>query len=54
MTRKYTNNRMQEKSNAFGLKYGCQKYNERAEKINNMTKDLEGLEEDPKGEIHID
>ena len=30
------------------------KHNEKAEWINNMTKELEGLEEGPKAEIHID
>ena len=55
MTRKYTNNRMQEKPNDFGLKYGNQKkHNEKAKWINNMTKELEGIEEGPKAEIHID
>ena len=54
MTRKHTNNRMQEKPSNFGLKYGNQKHNEKAQWINNITKDLEGLEEGPKVEIHID
>ena len=30
------------------------KHNRKAEWINNMTKELEGLEEGPKAEIHID
>ena len=30
------------------------KHNEKVEWINNMTKELEGLEEGPKGELHID
>ena len=30
------------------------KHNEKAEWINNMTRDLEGLEEGPKAEIHIE
>ena len=54
MTQKHTNNRMEMKPNDFGLKYGCQKHKEKAERINNMTKELEGLEEGPKVEIHID
>ena len=55
MTRKHTNNWMEEKLNDFGLKYGNQKNNiKKAEWINNMTKELEGLEEGPKVEIHID
>ena len=36
----------------FGL--GNQKHNEKAESINNMARELEGLEEGPKAEIHID
>ena len=54
MTLKHTNNRMQKKPNDFRLKYGNQKHNEKAEWINNMTRELEGLEEGPKAEIHID
>ena len=54
MTRKYTNNQMQKKPIDFGLKYGNQKHNEKAEWINTMTRDLEGLEEGLKVEIHID
>ena len=54
ITRKHTNNRMQKKPNDFGLKYGNQKYNEKAEWNKNMTRELEGLEEGPKAEIHID
>ena len=53
MTRKHTNNQMQEKPNDFGLKYGNQKHNVKAKRINNMTEELEGLEEVPKAEIHI-
>ena len=30
------------------------KHNEKAEWINNMTREIEGLEEGPKGEIHIE
>ena len=30
------------------------KHNEKAEWINNMTRELEGLKEGPKAEIHID
>ena len=52
MTRKHTNNRMQEKLTDFGLKIGNQKHNEKAKVINNMTKELEGLKECLKAEIH--
>ena len=52
MTRKNTNNQKQEKLNDFGLKYGMKKHNEKAQWINNMTKELQGLE-GPKAEIHI-
>ena len=45
---------MQKKPNDFGLKHGNQKHNEKTECINNMTRELEGLEEGPKIEIHID
>ena len=54
MTRKHTNNRMPKKSNHFGLKYANKKHNEKAEWINDTTRELEGLEEGPKAEIHID
>ena len=30
------------------------KHNEKAQWINNMTKELEGLDEGPRAEIHID
>ena len=53
MTLKHTNNQMQKKPNDFRLKYGSQKHNEKAEWINNMARELEGLEEGPKVEIHI-
>ena len=46
---------MQKKSNDFGQKYGNQKKsNEKAEWINNMTRELEGLKEGPKAEIHTE
>ena len=45
---------MQKKLNHFGPKYGNQKHNEKAEWINNMTRELEELEEGPKVEIHSD
>ena len=47
---------MQKKPNDFGLKYGNQKtkQNEKAEWINNMTRELEGHEEGPRVEIHTD
>ena len=51
---KHTNSRMQEKPNDFGLKYSNKKHNEKAEWINNITKELKGLEEDQKAEIHPD
>ena len=54
MTWKHTNNRIPKKRNDFVLKYGNQKYDERAEWVNNITRELEGLEEGPKAEMHID
>ena len=55
MTVKDTNNRMQKKPNDFGLKYGNQKkHNEKAEWINNITREQEGFKECPKAEIHTD
>ena len=57
MTQKHTNNRMRKKSNDLGLKYTPhqkKKHNEKGEWMNNMTKELEGLKEGPKAEIHID
>ena len=45
---------MQKKPNDFGLKYDIQKHNEKAEWINNMTRELEELEESLKAEIYID
>ena len=54
MTIKHSNNRMQERPNDVRQKYGNQKYNEKAEWINDMTGELEGLEEGPKVEIHSD
>ena len=55
MTQKHTNNWIQKKPNDFGLKYGNQEnITKKAEWINNMTKELEGLEEGPKAEIHIE
>ena len=47
---------MQKKPNEFVLKYNKmkKKHNEKAECINNMTRELKGLEEGPKLEIHID
>ena len=43
---KHTNSRMQKKPNDFGLKYNTppKKNKEKAEWINNMTRELEGLE----------
>ena len=45
MSQKHNNNRMQKKLNDFRLKYGKQKNNEKAEWINNMIRELKGLEE---------
>ena len=46
---------MQKKPNDFGQKYGNQtKHNENAECINNITRELEGREDGPKTEMHID
>ena len=42
------------KTNDFGQKFGHQKDNENSEWIYNITRELEGLEEGPKTEIHID
>ena len=47
-------NQMQEKPNNFGLKCGNQENIKKAKWISNITKELEGLEEGPKVEIHID
>ena len=44
---------MPKKPNDLGLEYGNQKHNEKAEWINNITRELEGLEEGPKAEIHL-
>ena len=41
-------------TNDFGLKTSKQKHKERATWVNNNTRELEGLEEGPKTEIHID
>ena len=50
---KHTNNRMQKKLNDFGLKYGNQKYKEKAEKINYTTKELEGAKGSLNANRHI-
>ena len=52
MTIKYTKNGMQKKPN--DLDHAKQKHNEKAEWINNMIRELEGLKEGPKAEIHTD
>ena len=57
MTRKHTNNRMQEEQ--FNCRQKQQptpekKHKEKAKWESNMTKDLEGLKEGQKAEIHID
>ena len=54
MTIKHTNNRIQEKPNDFWLKYGNQKHTKKAKWINNITRELEGLEEGSKAEMHTD
>ena len=54
MTQKHTNNQTPKKPSNFGRKYGNQKkHKEKVEWINDMTRDLEGLEEGLKAEIHI-
>ena len=46
---------MPKKPNDFGQKYGNPKIrNERVEWIKNIARELEGFEEGPKAEIHID
>ena len=49
---------MQKKPDDFGQKYGKKKkkkkHNGNAEWINNITRELDGLEESPKTEMHID
>ena len=47
---------MTKKPNDFGLKYGKKKkkHNKKDEWINNMTREIEPLEESTKSEIHID
>ena len=52
MTRKDINNRMQEKPNDLGLKYGNQKYNEKVD--NQHDKKIRRIDESQKVEIHID
>ena len=54
MTRKHTNIRMQRETKRFGTKIWQPKNNEKAKWINNITRELEGLKENPKAEIHID
>ena len=43
MTQKPTNNRVQKKPNDFGKIWQPKKHNEKAEWINNITIELEGL-----------
>ena len=45
---------MPRKPKDFGRKYSNQKHNKNAEWINTITRELEGPEEGPKTEIHID
>ena len=59
MTRKLTNNQMPKKPNDFGKKkqkktWQPKEHNGQAERINNLRRDLEGLKEGPKVELHID
>ena len=54
MTQKHTKNRIPEKLNDFGLKYGNQKHNEKAKWINNITKELEEHEKGAKAEMQRD
>ena len=57
VTWKHTTNRIPKKPNDFEQKYMAtkkKKYDENAEWINNITRELEGLEEGPKAEILID
>ena len=55
VTRKRTNDQMPKKPNDFVHEsMATKKHNENAEWINNITRELEGLEEGPKTEIHID
>ena len=52
ITIKHTNNQLQKKTSDFGPKYCNQIHDKKAELINNMTREFEGLEEGPKEEIH--
>ena len=53
MTRKHTNNRMQEKPNNFWLKYGNQEnMTKKAKWISNMAKDLETRRRSERGNTH--
>ena len=45
---------MREKVNTSGVKHGSGEYNKKVEWISNMVKQLQGLEEELKVEIHID
>ena len=61
MTRKHTNNRMQENPMKRNEKNKKKKKTKKTKQkkpknewINNMTKELDGLEEGPKAELHID
>ena len=54
MIRKHTNKWMQEKMNNVEVRYDNQENNKKAEWISNVEKELEGLEEGTKAEIHID
>ena len=54
MTQKHTNNIANETKRFWTKIWQPREHNEKAEWINNMTKELEGLEDGPKVEIHID
>ena len=54
MTRKLTNNRMQMKPNDFEKNMAQKKHNGKSYCINKMAKELEGLEDGPKAEMHTD
>ena len=54
MTRKHTNNRIPREAEQFWSKiWRPKEHNKVAEWISNMAKDLKGLKEGPKAEIHI-
>ena len=52
MTIKHTNNRIKRNPTILDKNMATKKYNEKAEWINNITRELERLEEGMKAEIH--